>query len=123
MALLFKPEHVPLILSGRKTQTRRLWKKRRVVPGSVHPCYTRPPFARGGAEPFAYVLVRRTWQEPLESISEADAIAEGYPNREEYLKAFHRINRTTPEELVGILPWCVEFEMFKGWIAEIKEVG
>jgi len=38
--LLFKPEHVGLILSGRKTQTRRVWKKSRAKVGAVHKAKT-----------------------------------------------------------------------------------
>ena len=34
--LLFKPEHALLILSGTKTQTRRIWKKPRAKVGSIH---------------------------------------------------------------------------------------
>ena len=38
--LLFKPEHIGLIHSGRKTQTRRLWKKPRAKVGVVHKAKT-----------------------------------------------------------------------------------
>ncbi len=38
--LLFRPEHVPMILSGQKTQTRRLWARPRVREGSIHKCYS-----------------------------------------------------------------------------------
>lgn len=38
--LLFRPEHVPMILSGRKWQTRRLWPTPRVKVGSIQKCYS-----------------------------------------------------------------------------------
>jgi hypothetical protein len=44
------------ILDGTKTVTRRRGKKRWNV-GAIHQCYTRPPFAKGGAEPFARVRI------------------------------------------------------------------
>lgn len=99
--ILFKPEHVEPILSGRKTQTRRRWKRRRMVPGSIHQARTRL-----FGEPFAALNVLRVWQEAIGQVSEADARAEGYPGRESFLDAFARINgQVDPDEIV----WCVEF--------------
>lgn len=109
--ILFKPEHVPLIISGAKTQTRRLGKCRWKV-GSVHKCYTRPPFTRGGAEPFAAVRILAVRQEPLKSICTADALAEGYGGVGEFISAFYCINRRT----AGLNPlvWVVTFEVEQG---------
>ena len=94
--ILFKPEHVPMILDGRKTETRRLaqaGRRARWVVGGYHHCYTRPPFALGGSKPFALVRITKTPRvEPLGEITEAGAVAEGYASRAEYLKAFWRIN-------------------------------
>ena len=110
--ILFKPEHVDPILTGRKTQTRRLGKKRWNV-GSIHACYTRPPFARGGAEPFCRVLILGVRRERLDDISEGDARAEGYPNSERFVEAFERINRTAlnPETCEYPRVWVVTFEV------------
>ncbi len=69
--ILFKPQHVEPILRGRKTQTRRGWKRRRAVPGSIHDART----AMFG-EPFARLRIRRVWQERLGDISAADVLAE-----------------------------------------------
>lgn len=38
--LLFRPEHVPMILAKTKTQTRRLWKKPRLKVSSIQKCYS-----------------------------------------------------------------------------------
>lgn len=38
--MLFKTEHVPMILSRQKTETRRLWKTSRAKVGSLHKCYS-----------------------------------------------------------------------------------
>ncbi|MFW6195390.1 MAG: ASCH domain-containing protein [Chloroflexota bacterium] len=91
------------ILEGRKTQTRRLWKRRRVREGSVHQART----ALFGA-PFARLRALRVWQERLGEISEQDAYAEGYESRDAFLSAFERINGQAPlDEPV----WCVEFRV------------
>ena len=112
--LLFKPEHVAPILEGRKTQTRRLWNKRRAVPGAMHWAQT----GYGDASTrFARLKILRSWQETLGSITEADSRAEGYDSRKDYLNAFHRIYRTamdTPtdrERIENTVVWCVEFRL------------
>ena len=99
--ILFKPEHVEPVLSGTKTQTRRRWKRRRMLPGSTHQARTRL-----FGEPFALLNVIRVWQEPIGDVSDEDARAEGYPGRKGFLAAFTRINGDVPlDEVV----WCVEF--------------
>ena len=55
--ILFKPEMKRAILEGRKTVTRRRWKKPRVKVGAIHQLYTRPAFARQPGEPFARVRI------------------------------------------------------------------
>jgi hypothetical protein len=112
--ILFKPEHVPMILAGTKTQTRRLHRRPLNV-GTVHKCYTKPPFARGGAEPFASVRVIRRRVEnhdDLWEISDADVRAEGYETRHDYLAAFMRINRLDDfDELIGTPITVYDFEL------------
>ena len=81
--ILFKPEHVPMILSGRKTQTRRLGKKRWRV-GAIHQCKTSL-----FGESFARVRIRGVCREPLREISVADCFAEGYASHEQFFRKFH----------------------------------
>jgi hypothetical protein len=105
--ILFKPEHVPMILSGRKTQTRREGKRRWNV-GAVHACYTRPPFAKGGAEPFCRVRiidVRRS--HPLASMSAEAVYAEGYDSWEDFWSVWCEINGGGASP--SAQPWVVEF--------------
>jgi hypothetical protein len=107
--ILFKPEHVEMILSGKKTQTRRFGKKRWNV-GSVHACYTRPPFARGGAQPFCRVRIKAVQAQCLGSMSIWDAQAEGYDNVGAFVDAWERINGQncwSPRLAV----WVVSFEL------------
>lgn len=107
--ILFKPEHVELILSGRKTQTRRTGR-RRWREGSLHACYTRPPFARGGAEPFCRVKVISVHEKRLLPISWDDVRAEGYDDESYLTVVWDSINgegswRSNP------LVWVVTFEV------------
>jgi hypothetical protein len=102
--ILFKPEHVEPILSGRKTQTRRMGKKRWNV-GSVHQCATRlfDPDAV-----FARVKLLAVEQEPLGWIDDYGATLEGYESRDHYLQAWNRINGDTE---LDTPVWVVEFEV------------
>lgn len=116
MTLLFKPEHVPMILDGRKTQTRRLWPKGcRAKIGSVHWAQTR---MLDTSSRFARLRILRVWQERLGGISPADARAEGYRSSHDYLMAFHRINRVPlvaerRVEIENTLIWAVAFEVVR----------
>ncbi|AEG14477.1 ASCH domain protein [Desulfofundulus kuznetsovii DSM 6115] len=102
--ILFKPEHVEPILSGRKTQTRRLGRKRWKV-GSIHQCRL-----NYRVEPFAYVKVTAVRRERLGDITEEDAWKEGYPSVEAYREAFEQIyGFWNPDVDV----WVVDFELAK----------
>jgi hypothetical protein len=106
--ILFKAEHVPMIRSGRKTQTRRTWDKCRVKVGSVHIAQT-GGFGKG-AKQFARLLITGVRRERLGDITEADAKAEGYPTVSDYKNIFASIyGRWTPDEMV----WVVDFERIK----------
>jgi hypothetical protein len=103
--ILFKPEHVAPILSGRKTQTRRMGNKRWNV-GAVHQARTRMLDADST---FAHLCIRDVRREVLRQITETDAWAEGYETRADYLAAFRRINRNPPGEQLKFYVWVVEF--------------
>lgn len=91
--LLFKPEHIEPILAGRKTETRRLWKRRRARPMALHWCTTKlyDKEAR-----FCRVRIASCLREPLGCITDDGAMREGYASRELFLAAFERINGATP---------------------------
>ena len=89
--ILFKTEHEPMILSGRKTETRRRGKKRWKV-GAIHACYTKPPFSRGGAEPFAHVRILSVAPTKCLWTTPKAAFREGYGSVDLFLDAFCRIN-------------------------------
>ncbi len=110
--MLFKPEHVPMVLDGTKTETRRIWKRQRAKVGSIHLAKTKML----SKDYFARLRILSVHQEPLLNISEEGAKAEGYSSREGYLEAFYRINNLSPHRQFytfqdEILVWVVRFEV------------
>ena len=108
--LLFKPEHIKLILTGEKSETRRLGRRRWIV-GHIHKAKTKMI----SKEYFAKLRILSVHQEPLLNISEEGATAEGYLSRKEYLEAFYRINHLSPHRVLynsgDILVHVVRFEV------------
>lgn len=104
--LLFKPEHVEPILTGKKTETRRAWKKRRAKVGSVHLAKTNLL----SKEYFTKLYIKNVRAERLRRIMHDDEAArrEGYNNGMEFICAFARINKlckepiTTKEEIMEL---------------------
>lgn len=107
--LLFKPEHVAPILSGQKTETRRIWKSARVTPGSIQLAKTKML----SKEFFARLRIQRVWQETLGEITDEGARAEGYPDRNAYLKKFAEINQVKIEDWLTKQVYCVQFTVEK----------
>ena len=104
--LLFKPEHVTPILTSRKTQTRRIWKKPRAKVGSVHLAKTKML----SKEYFAKLKILDVKQELLGDITEADAQAEGGYTVDTFRKVWISINGSwEPETMV----YVVTFERVK----------
>lgn len=95
--LLFKPEHVQLILEGRKSETRRLWKRRRARPLALHWCTTK---LYDKAARFCRVRIVSCTRQALGCITDEGARREGYASRELFLAAFERINGATPLETI-----------------------
>lgn len=80
--MLFTEEHIAQIISGEKTQTRRLWDKKQVKKGnSYRACESL--FTPRVDSP-AYILVLDVYQENLGKLSESDANEEGGYTREEF---------------------------------------
>lgn len=106
--ILFKPEHVEPILSGRKTQTRRFWKTCRVKIGSVHQARTNMPW-QDPSGLFAYIHMLDAEQQELAEMSQADVYAEGYDSLAEYMTALDFINN----RIVSLheRPFVVTFEL------------
>jgi hypothetical protein len=103
----FKPEHVRPILEGRKTQTRRLGKKRWNV-GAVHQCRTR----LFDGEPFASVRITSVRRERLGEISDDDVEREGYKTLADFRGAWETIYRRPFENDLEV--WVVDFKLVAG---------
>jgi hypothetical protein len=104
--ILFKPEHVPMILSGRKTETRRLGNKRWNV-GAVHQARTR---MMDKDSTFANLKIISIRQEYLDKINLFGVWREGYKCKADYKAAFYRIN---PKSEKNPLLWVVRFELME----------
>jgi len=95
--ILFKADMAQAILEGRKTVTRRRWKRARVKVGSIHKCYTRPAFARPPGKPFARVRIVSIWREEYpgespQSSQALDAGAEGFCSWGAFAMRYAEIN-------------------------------
>lgn len=106
--LLFKPEHVAPILTGRKVQTRRKWPRGpRVVVGGRHQCRT---LMLVKSTTFAVVEVTGLRREELGQISDEDARREGYEDRESYFAVWGAIYADVKRQ-DSELVWVVDFKV------------
>lgn len=105
--ILFKPAHVPMILKGKKTETRRIWKAGpRIKVGRVYGAKTKL-FGKD----FARIEVLGLWKERLGDISEESVRAEGYDSLEDYKRVWIEINKKwDPDTDV----WVVKFRLAGG---------
>ena len=107
--MLFKPEHIPMIRSGLNTLTRRTWKTPRAKVGSTHLLKTQML----SSENFGRIEILNVHREPLSSMTDADARAEGYDTLVEFRAVWERINGLgswDPDTWV----YVVEFEFLGG---------
>jgi len=108
VTILFKPRHVPLILDGRKTHTRRIWKRNRVKVGGE---YWASTALFDKSKRFARLKVLATWRENLGDITQEDVVKEGYAFGSEFLEAFGSINGVEPDLFQEVT--VVEFEVVR----------
>ena len=86
--MLFKPEHVEPILSGRMTQIRKLWDKPMAKVGSIHKAKT----ALFSKDYFASIIITGLRTEKLGAITIEDAMREGYDDLASYKEGWKKIN-------------------------------
>jgi hypothetical protein len=102
--MLFKPEHVEPILSGRMTQIRKLWDKPMAKVGSIHKAKT----ALFSKDYFASIIITGLRREKLGAITIEDAMREGYDDLVSYREGWKKINGSwEPNSVV----YVVSFEL------------
>jgi hypothetical protein len=102
--MLFKPEHVEPILSGRMTQIRKFWDKPMAKVGSIHKAKT----ALFSKNYFASIIITGLRKEKLGAIIIEDAMREGYDDLVSYKEAWKKINgHWEPNSVVSV----VSFEL------------
>ena len=100
--LLFKKDLVPLIIEKRKWQTRRVWKRRRVRPGSMQKAKTQML----SSDWFAVLPITRVWRQRLGNITEAEAHAEGFSSLAEFKEYWTRLHgKFDPDLEVFAVEW------------------
>ena len=104
--MLFKAEHEPMILEGRKTATRRIWKKPMVKVGGIYKC-KRLMFSK---DYFAKIRVLRLYQQKLRDMTEEDARKEGYSTPLGFVQVWININGSWNANLEVSV---IEFEVIK----------
>lgn len=86
--LLFTPILAAMVKAGLKWQTRRLWKNARVKKGGHYYCQLNlKPESR-----FARIEVTEVHQWDGKTISDEDAIAEGFGSPEAFLTTYRHLN-------------------------------
>ena len=104
--ILFKKRFIDQILSGEKTSTRRIGKKRWNV-GSMHQFKT-----SYFSEPFAVAEITSVRQEMLGDISQADAWSEGFASPGDFLASYREIHKLgESDDITNTEVWVVEFKL------------
>ena len=83
--MIFKKEFLPLILSGRKTQTRRTYSRLLRI-GQIYSVQVNRTQSTG-----YYIKVLNRYSQQLSEVSEAEANKEGFNNLEEFKDAWIKI--------------------------------
>ena len=96
--ILFTRETAEMIVLGRKTQTRRCWKKGRTVkPGSIHWAQT----DYSASSRFARLVIIDTREEDPMTISEEDARREGFDSQSDFIKAYYALNPRADQDVAS----------------------
>ena len=104
--MLFKPEHIPMILNGTKTATRRDWKKPMVKVGNDYPVKTQML----SKETHCRIKVLKIYKQKLRYMNDKDAFKEGY-----YFKDFVEIWKKINGKWDGDLEvYVIEFKLLRG---------
>jgi hypothetical protein len=91
---LFKRKLIPLVLSGVKTQTRRIHKRSWVI---GHTYKIKDSYYCKG---LGTIKITRAFKQRIGDISEQDVQKEGFKNREEFIQTWININKAWNPDLI-----------------------
>lgn len=112
--ILFKEYHAKLILEGKKTQTRRLWKKPRVKIGNIYKAKTN----LYSKQHFALLKITGLRKEKLGEISPEDVKKEGYATLGDFIEAWTQIHGLWDPELEV---YVIDFEVIEPFHKLLKD--
>ena len=104
--ITFQPYHIDMILEGKKTATRRLWKKPRAKIGTVHQIKEGTWFNPSRGQ----ILIKQVYKQKLLDISEKEAQEEGGYTKQEFLTKWFEIN---PKSERNPEVYVIKFEAIK----------
>ncbi len=104
--MLFKPEHKQMILNGTKTATRRVWKRPMVKVGGIY----KAKLQMLSKDYFAKIKVTKLYKQKLGDMKPNDFKKEGYPNSNDFITIWAKINKTWEYDLEVDV---IEFEVVK----------
>jgi hypothetical protein len=103
--MLFKPEHIKMIKEGKKTQTRRNWKRRMVKKDGIYKVKTQML----SKEYHCKIKVKDVYKQRLKDIGFCDAVKEGGYSVEEYKEVWERINGSWDDNMEV---YVIDFELY-----------
>lgn len=114
--LLFKPFLIEKILTGEKTETRRLWTNCRVKVGSIHLVHPNLRASFKQEPPACKVKILSVRQEYLGAITPDAVRREGFPDGDvkRFIDGFQEINAKKHDPSrspLGIMVWVVQFKL------------
>jgi len=88
--MLFKLEHKQMILDGKKTATRRIWKRPMVKVDGIYKCKLKML----SKDYFAKIKITKLYKQKLGDMKQSDFKKEGYPNSNDFITIWAKINKT-----------------------------
>jgi len=104
--MLFKPEHEQMILEGKKTVTRRVWKRPMVKVGGIY----KAKLKMLDKKYFAKIKVLKLYKQKLKEIMVRDIEKEGYSSLSEFVDIWKKINKSWEGDTEV---YVIEFEVVK----------
>jgi len=102
--LLFKPENKEMILAGKKTSTRRVWRRKNVKVGRTY----KARLKLLSKDYFAKIRVKKFYKQRLGEMKKEDFEKEGYENPNDFIRNWAEITGSWDK---GLAVHVIEFEV------------